>query len=394
MKVLIADSNPLIRELIRQALAPLEWQFEILSDGADALAYLNSLDTPSMAILGLNLPGLSGAEISKRFVGRHPEHAIACILVTTRTEGEVVEDAFNDGAADVLVLPTAPEVIRARSQAVCRVMLKMAAISARAHEVEPTEALEPTDPTVRSSGSTLNAKFQRFSALSKASTLIIESVSGMGFGTVQAGGQHVFDPSKTNYASWCCIVAPNCSVWVDFLVEAERSTGMQLFERLTGVPPDCPADAADTLGEIVNLIQGGIKAAFQAEGHDALTPTVPKSVASSNLDRLNAHLQDRVRLVVDVNGAVFCVTMFVYASPIVRKTIESLRPRDVTAEAVSMPNNHHLKMVNRGVMLDDRWIANLRNRFVGDARKIAINVIEPPPLINLLAGIQTAVAAR
>jgi hypothetical protein len=100
-----------------------------------------------------------------------------------------------------------------------------------------------------------------------------------------------------------------------------------------------------------------------------------------------------VRLVVDVNGAVFCVTMFVYASPIVRKTIESLRPRDVTAEAVSMPNNHHLKMVNRGVMLDDRWIANLRNRFVGDARKIAINVIEPPPLINLLAGMQTAAAA-
>lgn len=390
MKVLVADKNPLIRELLHQALVPLEWQVDALTDGTDALAYLNSLDEPFLAFLGSDLPGLCGVEISKRFVGRHPEHAICCIVVTTRSDGELVEEAFGAGAADVLVVPAPPEAIRARAQAVVRTMMKMAAIAAHARELEPDQSGEPSDPSVRNSGSTLRSKFQRFGALSRAQSLIVDSVAGMGFESVQAIKQFVFDPSKPSYASWCCIVAPNCSVWVDFLVEAERTAGMQLFEKLTGVPPDCAADASDTLGEIVNLIQGGIKAALQAEGHETLTPVVPKSVASTSLEELNRHVQDRIRLVVDVNGASFCVTLFVFATPIVRKTIESLRPRDVTAEALPMPNDIKHKLLNRGVMLDDRWISNLRSRFIGEGRRVAINVVEPPPLINLLAGVSTS----
>ena len=389
MKVLVADSNPLIRELVQKALVSLEWQFEVLSDGADALAYLNSLGSPSLAFLGVDLPGLSGADIARRFVGRHPEHAIYTILVTTRSDGEMIEEGFNAGAADVLVLPSPPEAIRARAQAAARTMMKMAAIAAHARETEPEELEDATDATVRNSGSSLQSKFQRFNALSKAQSLIVESVAGMGFDSVQPIKQFVFDPAKPNYASWCCIVAPNCSVWVDFLVEADRTAGMQLFEKLTGVPPDCPADASDTLGEIVNLIQGGIKSALQAEGHETMTPVVPKAVSSASLEELNRHVRDRVRLVVDVNGATFCVTMFVFATPIVRKTIESLRPRDVTAEALPMPNDMKHKLLNRGVMLDDRWITNLRNRFIGEGRRVAINVVEPPPLINLLAGVGT-----
>jgi DNA-binding response OmpR family regulator len=390
MKVLVADSNPLIRELLQKALLPLEWQFEVLSDGTDALAYLNSLDCPFLAFLGVDLPGISGIEIARRFVGRHPEQAICTVLVTTRADGEVVEEGFNAGASDLIVLPAPIEAIRARAQAAARTMMKMAAIAAQARESEVESVQEPTDPTVRNSGSSLQTKFQRFNALSKAQSLIVESVAGMGFGSVQPIKQFVFDPSKPNYASWCCIVAPNCSVWVDFLVEADRTAGMQLFEKLTGVPPDCPADASDTLGEIVNLIQGGIKSALQAEGHDTLTPVVPKVVSSSHLEELNRHVRDRVRLVVDINGATFCVTMFVFATPIVRKTIEALRPRDVTAEALPMPNDVRHKLLNRGVMLDDRWITNLRNRFLGEGRRVAINVVEPPPLINLLAGVGTS----
>jgi predicted DNA-binding ArsR family transcriptional regulator len=95
---------------------------------------------------------------------------------------------------------------------------------------------------------------------------------------------------------------------------------------------------------------------------------------------------DRVRLVVDVEGLVFCVTVFAFNRPMVRKTIEALRHRDVTAEALPMPHGVDLKILNRGVMLDDRWITNLRNRFIGDSRRLAMNVVEPPPLINLLTG--------
>jgi CheY-like chemotaxis protein len=392
MKVLVADDNALIRELLRQALAPLDWELEIVVEGTDALTYLNASEEPVIALMDMELPGISGVELAKRFVSRHPEQAVFALLVTTKCDPLLIEEAFRVGAVDVMVLPVDPGVIRARVQSACRLMLKLATSAAHSHQL-PEGASAPTEPNVRASGSTLTSKFQKLTALTKASGFILEAVVGMGFDKARAVEQHVFSESEPSYASWCCIVAPNCSVWVDVLVEADRNTAMELFERLTGVPADCAKDATDTLGEIVNLIQGAIKSALQAEGHETMTPVVPKQVPSSSLRKLNEHMVDRVRLVIDVEGLVFAVTLFAFNRPMVRKTIEGLRQRDVTAEALPMPHGVDLKMLARGVMLDDRWITNLRNRFVGDSRRLAINVVEPPPLINLLSGLTVAPTA-
>ncbi|MEK0445259.1 MAG: hypothetical protein RLZZ399_580 [Verrucomicrobiota bacterium] len=385
MKVLVADDNALIRELLRQALAPLDWEMEIVSDGPTALAYLNALEEPVVAVLDMELPTISGVDIAKRFEGRHPEHAVFVLLVTTKCDPLAIEEGLRAGAVDVLVLPMDQNVIRARAQVAARMMLKLSSVAALVQQL-PEGSVVPSEPNVRVSSSSLNPKFQKFKALTKAADFILESVAGMGFEEVSRLDQYVFPTSEPSFASWCCIVAPNCSVWVDVLVEADRLIATELFERLTGVPADSAKDAIDTLGEIVNLIQGGIKAALQAEGHETITPIVPRQVSSSSLRKLNDHTTDRIRLVVDVDGLVFCVTLFVFNRPMIRKTIEALRFRDVTAEALPMPHGIDLKMLNRGVMLDDRWISNLRNRFIGDSRRLAINVVEPPPLINLLAG--------
>ncbi len=385
MKVLVADDNALIRELLRQALAPLGWEAEVVADGTDALGYLNALEEPVVALLDVDLPAISGRDLAKRFSGRHPEHAVFALLVTTNSDPILVEEGFNAGAVDVIVLPAAPSVIRARAQAACRMMLKLAASAASAQAV-PSGSMTPSEPNVRASGGTLTSKFQKFKALSKAGDYILESIIGMGFDKARTSEKHTFASNEPSYASWCCVVAPNCSVWLDVLVETDRNVAMQLFERLTGVPAESARDATDTLGEIANLVQGGLKSALQAEGHETITPIVPRQVPSSSLRKLNEHMVDRVRLVVDVEGLVFCVTVFAFNRPMVRKTIEALRHRDVTAEALPMPHGVDLKILNRGVMLDDRWITNLRNRFIGDSRRLAMNVVEPPPLINLLTG--------
>ena len=389
MKVLVADDNALIRELLRQALAPLDWELEIVVEGGDALSYLNAAEEPTIALLDMDLPAISGTELAKRLASRHPEQAIFALLVTTKCDPIAIEEAFRVGAIDVITLPLDAAIIRARVQSASRIMLKLAASATQSQQI-PEASSSPTGANVRASGSTLTVKFQKLTALTKASGFILEAVVGMGFDKARAVEQHVFPETEPSYASWCCIVAPNCSVWVDVLVEADRNTAMELFERLTGVPADCAKDATDTLGEIVNLIQGAIKSALQAEGHETMTPVVPKQVPSPSLKKLNEHMVDRIRLVIDVDGLFFSVTLFVFSRPMVRKTIEGLRQRDVTAEALPMPHGVDLKMLARGVMLDDRWITNLRNRFVGDSRRLAINVVEPPPLINLLTGLSLA----
>ncbi|MEI6713279.1 MAG: response regulator [Verrucomicrobiota bacterium] len=386
MKVLVADDNALIRELLRQALVPLDWEIEVLSEGEAAVAYLSALEEPVVALIDIELPGVSGIEIAKKFSGRHAEHAVFVMLVTTKCDPVPIEEGLHGGAVDVIVLPSDPMIVRARAYVAARMMLRMA--TSGAHAGHATEgSMVVTEPNVRVTGTTLKGRFLKFSALGKAPDYILEAIVGMGFAKARFIDQHVFAQSEPSYASWCCIVAPNCGVWVDVLVETDRNIAMDLFEKLTGVPADCAKDATDTLGEIVNLIQGGIKSALQAEGHETMTPVVPKPVPGGSLRKLNEHMPDRVRVVVDIDGLVFCVTLFVFNRPMIRKSIEGLRQRDVTAEALPMPHGVDLKMLNRGVMLDDRWITNLRNRFVGDSRRLSCNVVEPPPLINLLTGL-------
>ena len=387
MKVLVADDNNLITELLRRSLVPLDWQIEVFTDSTSLVECIGASEEPLVVMVDMEFPGVSGVEIAMRFAGRHPEHAVFVILVTMRCDPVAIEEGFYAGAVDVLVLPADEQVIRARAYAASRTMQKMAAMAVTAQRAAPEKAVVATEPNIRISGSNISNKFVKFTAISKARDYIMEAIVGMGFDRARAIEQHGFALTEPSYASWCCIVAPSCGVWVDVLIETDRNVAMDLFEKLTGVPADCAKDATDTLGEIANLVQGGIKSALQAEGHDTITPVVPKPVPANSLRKLNERVSDRVRVVVDFSGLVFSVTLFVFSRPMVRKTIEALRQRDVTAEALPMPHGVDLKMLNRGVMLDDRWITNLRNRFMGSNLRLSCNVVEPSPLINLLTGI-------
>lgn len=387
MKVLIADDNALIREVLRQALAPLDWELEVLSDGEEVLEFVSGVHTPLVALIDSDLPGVSGIDLARRFAGRHPEESVGLLLVSTKCDPRHIEEGFMSGAMDFVVLPADPSVIRARAASVGRTLSKICGPAPSVLKLSD-DAFLPSAANVRASSSTLVGKLLKIAALNKASDLIMEAVVGMGFPKANRIPEFKFQQSEPSFASWCCLVAPSCGIWVDVMVETDRSVAMNLFERLTGVPADSAKDATDTLGEIANLVQGGLKAALQAEGFDTITPVVPKQVPAANLKKLNDHTVDRVRSVLDVGGgAVFSVSLFVFERSIVRKTVESLRQRDVTIEALPSPNGADLKILNRGVMLDDRWIANLRNRFLGDSRRIAVNVVEPAGLMNLFSGL-------
>lgn len=385
MKALVADSNPLVREILTKAVQVLGWELQVFQDGAGVAQYLNELQEPCVALVGSDLAGVTGIDLVKRFSGRDPDRAVFNLFVTLRCDARTQVEALAAGAVDVLVLPMETDVIRARVQAADRMLTRLRDIADKTSNAAAAE-LEPTAPNVRASGVTLCEKFLKMQTFSQASSHILNAISGLGLEKAVAVDQHVYADKEPSFAMWCSIVAPHCSVWVDVLVEADRKSSMLLFESLTGIPAESAKDALDTLGEVVNIVQGGIKTALQAEGHEVVTPVVPKPVPAASLPKLNEHMVDRVRVGISAGAMQFSVTLYLCSRPIVRKTIESLRAKDVTVESLPMPPGVDLKLLNRGVMLDDRAVNNLRDRFVGDSRRLALNVVEAPALVDLFRG--------
>jgi DNA-binding LytR/AlgR family response regulator len=102
-RILIADDEPLLRAELRESLAHLWPDAEIVGEAADGIEALRMAQQlqPDIAFLDIRMPGLSGLEVARTFGSRthvvfvtaHQEHALA---------------AFEEGALDYVLKPTDP----------------------------------------------------------------------------------------------------------------------------------------------------------------------------------------------------------------------------------------------------------------------------------------------
>lgn len=381
MKVLVAEQNPLIREVLKQVLETGGWNTDFVEDGSAAVSYLMDAQVPTIALLSTELSGVPAVKIAERFANRSPDRAVCSLLVTLRGDSRTIVDGLMAGAIDVLVLPLSPDIIRAKLDFAHRLIRRFETI-ASGGDVEEVH-IEATPSNVRVTASTAGKKFQTIKAFSNAAPAIVNAISGLGLDDVVEAKELIYADKEPTFAMWCTIVAPASALWVDVLVESDRKSAMLLFHKLTGMPASSGKDALDTIGEVVNIVQGSVKSALQAEGHEVITPIVPRAVPTANLPKLNEHMVDRVRVAVDAGGIALSITLYVCSRSVVRKTVENLRAKDVTVEALSMPGMD-LKLLNRGVMLDDRSVNALRDKLTGDARRLVLNVMEAPALVDLL----------
>ncbi len=97
---LIAEDEPLLRAELKQALAELWPELQIVAETADGAATLAALRqlAPDVAFLDINMPKASGLEVARV---RPP--ATAVVFLTAY--GQHALDAFDVGAADYLMKP-------------------------------------------------------------------------------------------------------------------------------------------------------------------------------------------------------------------------------------------------------------------------------------------------
>jgi CheY-like chemotaxis protein len=103
VKLLLADDNPLVRDLVVKGLEPF-CEVEMSSDGADAL--LKVIDAPPDVILcDYKMPGLDGRQLFEKLRGREATRHIPFLFMASRADIEERLRPLVDGVEDFITKP-------------------------------------------------------------------------------------------------------------------------------------------------------------------------------------------------------------------------------------------------------------------------------------------------
>jgi DNA-binding response OmpR family regulator len=103
VKVLLVDDNPMVLDLLRQALEPLAI-LTTATDGADAL--LKAIDDPpDLLIADYTMPGMDGRQLFEKLKSRTATARIAIILAASRADINEKLRSLEDRAEDFLEKP-------------------------------------------------------------------------------------------------------------------------------------------------------------------------------------------------------------------------------------------------------------------------------------------------
>ena len=115
-RILVADDDVDIRELVEFKLSTLGHDVVSVSDGAAAIDACQA-QRPDLAVLDVMMPGVSGLD-AIRAIRADPTLAdLPVILLTARAQESDVETGFDAGADDYITKPFSPRELASRVQA-------------------------------------------------------------------------------------------------------------------------------------------------------------------------------------------------------------------------------------------------------------------------------------
>jgi two-component system OmpR family response regulator len=115
-KILIADDDPHIRQLLAFALRKAGLEVEEVGDGETALRMAAAYD-PDLLVLDINMPGMDGLEVCRRL---RAEGDIPILFLSSRDDEIDRVLGMELGADDYVVKPFSPREVVARITAILR----------------------------------------------------------------------------------------------------------------------------------------------------------------------------------------------------------------------------------------------------------------------------------
>jgi DNA-binding response OmpR family regulator len=116
MKILVADDDPDLLDLVAYALSQTGYLVVKAADGNAALAGFDA-EAPDLVILDINMPGMTGFDVCSAIRGRS---TVPVMMLTARGEEQDLVRALDLGADDYLTKPFSPRTLLARVKALLR----------------------------------------------------------------------------------------------------------------------------------------------------------------------------------------------------------------------------------------------------------------------------------
>ena len=116
-RVVVADDDRDIRELVSVKLRQAGYDVVSVGDGEQALAALRAAPS-ALAVLDVMMPGLSGLDVVREVRKDAATADVAVVLLTAKSRDFDVETGYAVGADDYIVKPFSPREFVTRVQAV------------------------------------------------------------------------------------------------------------------------------------------------------------------------------------------------------------------------------------------------------------------------------------
>jgi two-component system, cell cycle response regulator len=113
-RILIAEDDPVSRRILQTFLVKWGYEVVVAEDGTQALALLERLDFPRLAVLDWMMPGLEGPQVCERIRKESNRAYIYILLLTARNQKEDILQGLESGADDYLTKPFDAQELRAR----------------------------------------------------------------------------------------------------------------------------------------------------------------------------------------------------------------------------------------------------------------------------------------
>lgn len=133
--IVVADDDPVGREIVARSLRASGHQVEIAADGVDAWKLIEALQ-PSLAILDWHMPGLSGLDVLRRAKRARPHAVPYVVLLTANAEVKDRVRGLQEGADDYLTKPCDPAELVARVHVGLRVVGLQRSLAGRIQQLE------------------------------------------------------------------------------------------------------------------------------------------------------------------------------------------------------------------------------------------------------------------
>ncbi|KRE55673.1 histidine kinase [Phycicoccus sp. Soil748] len=105
-RVLIADDDPDIRDLVEFKLTQSGYAVEAVGDGLAAWESFQA-ERPALVILDVMMPGLSGIDVLRK-IRDSEDGAVPVLLLSAKSRDSDVDTGFAVGADDYVIKPFSP----------------------------------------------------------------------------------------------------------------------------------------------------------------------------------------------------------------------------------------------------------------------------------------------